>query len=272
MKKLFAAFWKRNLAFFKLAIVTNLEYRLNFFVDALAQPILHAGIESFLWFAVFTSIESNHINGFTREYYLSYAIWGGFMARIASSWMYEFRMIDEIDSGSINGLLVRPMTFYEYYLSQLMGYKFITTIFSFIAPIAAILIFNLPTHLIRLPLAMALVFYFLILIHSIGFLVACSSFFLNKVHSFSAAKNLCIWLLTGELVPIDLMPETMKNIFLSLPFSSGVFIPVGYITGRIDESYIWHGFKIVTISIILTSFLAYFFWKRGLKSYSGTGA
>lgn len=272
MKKSFAVFWKRNLAFAKLAIVSNLEYRLNYFVDAVLQPTLTTGIECLLWFAVFRGAQTAEIAGFTREYYLSYALWAAFFARICTSWMYETRMIAEIDTGTINGLLTRPMSFYEYYFSQLMGYKFITTVVSITIPLMAIFIFKLPTKLERLPLAFALEFYYLILVHSISFIIASSAFYLNKVYSFTNAKNLVLWLLTGELLPLDLIPEPYRHLVISMPFSAGVFTPVGYLTGRLEITAIWESFISVTIGIVAVNCLGVLIWKQGLKAYAGTGA
>ncbi len=268
----FAAFLKRNLGFFKLAIVSNLEYRLNYLIDALIQPIITTGIELTLWYAIFQTADAVTIGGFTKEYYLSYALWAAFAARISVSWMYEFRMIEEIESGSVNSLIVRPMSFYEYYLSQLLGYKFITTIVSFLFPVAIVLTFDLPTDFSRLPLALLLMFFYLFLVHSMGFLVSTSAFFLNKVYSFIMAKNLFIWLLTGELIPIDLMPIWLRDLLLTLPFASGVYIPIGYITGRIDETIVYQGFLSITVSLLIVNGLGYFAWKKGLRNYVGTGA
>ena len=272
MKKSFAVFWKRNLAFAKLAIVSNLEYRLNYFVDVIVQPTLTTGIEILLWIAVFAGAHATTINGFGKEFYLSYALWSAFFARIATSWMYEFKMIEEVGSGTINSLIVRPMSFYEYYLSQLLGYKFITTLISLAVPMIAAKYFNLPTHYSRIPIAVILCFYYLILVHTISFIVSCAAFHFTKISSFTIAKNLMFWILTGELFPLDLVPEPWKSKLIALPFASGVFIPVGYITGRIDFSAITNGFISVTVALIVLNALGAWLWKRGLASYVGTGA
>ncbi len=272
MKKSFAVFWKRNLAFANLAIVSNLEYRLNYFIDAIVQPLTTTGIEILLWFAVFKGAHTATINGYGREFYLSYALWAAFFARIATSWMYEFRMIEEIGSGTINSLIVRPMSFYEYYLSQLLGYKFITTVISLIVPIIAAYIFHLPTIYSRMPLAVVLCFYYLILVHTISFLVCCAAFYLTKISSFTVAKNLMFWILTGELFPLDLMPEPFRSKIIALPFSSGVYLPVGFVTGRVGIHEMMNGFVSVTIWLIVLNLLGAWFWKKGLSSYSGTGA
>lgn len=268
----FTAFYRRNLGFFKLAVASNLEYRLNFLIDSIFQPLVNSIVEMVLWMAIFKGSQAVEIAGFDRSYYLAYAIWGTFVARITVNWMYEFRMIEEIETGSINGLLARPMTYYEYYLSQLLGYKFVTSIISFIFPIAIILLFELPTQWSRLPAALALIFYYVIFIYGMSFCIACLAFFFNKANSLTVTKNLALWLLTGELFPLDLMPENLKNFFLVLPFSSGVYIPVGYITGRIDNNTLLQGFQVTTWGIIIVSFLSYFLWHKGMKSYVGTGA
>ncbi|WII72561.1 ABC-2 family transporter protein [Bdellovibrio sp. 22V] len=272
MKTSFAVFWKRNLAFAKLAIVSNLEYRLNYFVDAVVQPTLTTGIEVLLWFAVFAGAATSEINGFGREFYLSYALWGAFFARICTSWMYEYRMIQEIDSGSVNSLLVRPMSFYEYYFSQLMGYKFITTLVSMMIPLLAVMIFKLPTKFERLPLAFALEFYYLILVHSISFVIAAGAFYLNKVYAITGAKNLALWLFTGELFPLDLMPEPFRSAVIALPFSAGVYVPVGYLTGRLEIASVYQAFTSVTVGIVIVNLIGAYMWRKGVNVYTGTGA
>lgn len=272
MKKSFVVFWRRNLAFAKLAIVTNLEYRLNYFIDALVQPTLTTGIEILLWLGVFAGAQTQTINGFGIDSYLSYALWAAFFTRISTSWMYEFRMIEEISSGTLNSLIVRPMGFYEYYLSQLMGYKVVTTIISLIIPIIVAKYFNLPTDLSRLPLAVLLCFYYLILVHTISFLISCAAFHFTKISSFTVAKNLALWILMGELFPLDLLPSPFKEWFIALPFSAGAFLPVGYIVGRVDTPMMWQGFVSVTIGLIVLNLAGYFWWKKGLDTYAGTGA
>ncbi|KYG67427.1 ABC transporter permease [Bdellovibrio bacteriovorus] len=268
----FLSLLRRNFAFAKLAIVSNLEYRLNYFVDAILQPTLTTCIEMLLWYAVFKSAATTEIAGFSKEYYLAYALWGAFFARICTSWMYEYRMIQEIDSGSINSLLTRPMTFYEYYFSQLMGYKVITTACSMMVPLLAVLIFDLPTKFSRLPLAFALEFYYLILVHSISFVIASCAFYLNKVYAFTGAKNLALWLFTGELFPLDLMPEPMKTIVITLPFSAGVYVPVGYLTGRLGVGSVMNSFVSISIALILVNALGLWMWRKGVHIYAGTGA
>ena len=57
-----------------------------------------------------------------------------------------------------------------------------------------------------------------------------------------------------------------------LPFSSGVYIPLAYITGRAEIDLLFQGFKNVSIGLIIAGTFSYFFWRRGLQEYTGTGA
>lgn len=253
-------------------MLSNLEYRLNFFVDAIVQPTLSTIVEIVLWTSIFARAGLETIGGFPQQYYVAYALCATFLSRISSSWMYEFRMINEIESGTVNSLIVRPLSFYEYYLSQLLGYKFITTIFSLLIPLAVMLFYDLPFHWDRLPASLLLVFYYLILVHSMSFVVSCCAFFLNRIQGITTAKNLGLWLLSGELFPLDLLPEPLKTIMIQLPFANAVYVPTAYLTGRIDFSYLQRGFISVTIGILIVNAFGYWFWRRGLRAYVGTGA
>jgi ABC-2 type transport system permease protein len=273
LKKQFTAFWKRNLALANLAVVTNLEYRFNFVIDAFVQPILSVGIELLLWIAIFKTVDATGlIGGFGRDSYLAYAVWAPFLGRIAISWMYEAMMVEEVVTGSINTILTRPLSFFEYYMSQTIGYKLITTLFSMCVPLAASYFFKLPVLFERLPAAFLLVLYYLFLVHTMSFLVASLGFYLTRVRSFTLLKNLSLMLLGGELVPIDLMPKNLSELLLNLPFSSGVYVPLAFITGRGGWDLLYKGFFNVTWGLAAAGLISYFLWKRGVREYTGTGA
>ena len=268
----FASFWRRNLGFFRLAIITNLEYRVNYLTDAVVQPVLSAAIEVLLWFAMFRSLDGGQLAGFSREAYLSYAIWGAFVGRITSNWMYEFRMIEDVESGGVNTLLARPVTFFEYYLSQFLGYKIVTTLVSLLFPLAASWYFGLPVIASRLPATLLLVCYYLVLVHCLSFCVCTFAFRITKVSSITMAKNLALWLFSGELMPLDLFPGAWKSFMVNQPFANAVYVPVGYLTGRIGTEALLGGFLSTSAGVLLVGAAGAWLWQRGLREYTGTGA
>ncbi|MBC7458166.1 MAG: ABC-2 family transporter protein, partial [Bdellovibrionaceae bacterium] len=136
------------------------------------QPSIAVGVELVMWIAIFKAGSLTEIGGFTQPMYLAYVVWAPFLGRIGISWMYESMMVEEVANGNINIILTRPISFYEYYLSQLMGYKVITTTVSMIIPLILSATFNLPIHYSRLPLAMTLVLFYLFLVHNLSFIVS----------------------------------------------------------------------------------------------------
>lgn len=186
--------------------------------------------------------------------------------------MYEFRMVEEIDSGSVNSVLTRPISFYEFYLSQFMGYKLLTSAISMLVPITLTLYMDGPTIHSRIPVALALQVAYLILVHTLSFSVASLGFFLNRVHGFTVAKNIALTMFTGELFPLDLIPQPFRDYILWLPFSNAVYVPVGYITGRVGIEQVERGLLSILISLLIAAAIANLLWSSGRRRYSGTGA
>jgi len=249
-----------------------MEYRLNYITDIFIQPTLTGWIEVLLWKGVFLFSATATIGGFDQSYYFAYALWAAFVSRISANWMYEFKMIEEIETGSINSILVKPISFFEYYLYQFLGYKIGTAWISLIIPIGISYYFNLPFDPIHFLWALLLIALYLVFIFTISFIVATTAFHLTKVNSITIAKNLALWIFTGELIPIDLFPSSIKNIFLYLPFSSAVYLPVAFITKRVDFDTFKVGFISTSISLLLVLLVANAYWRFSLKKYVGTGA
>ena len=160
----------------------------------------------------------------------------------------------------------------EFYLSQFVGYKLTCTVFSLVLPIMACWYFRAPMHLERLPAVILLVTYYLVFSHTLSFCIACLAFFLNRAYSFTGMKNMLIWVLAGELIPLDLYPEPLRQVMLNSPFAAGVYVPVSYITGRIGTEQFLHSFVSITGGLVVFGSLAYVLWQRGIRSYTGTGA
>lgn len=245
---------------------------MNFLIDAVLQPVLSSVIEVTLWAAIITGMGQTELAGFGREYYLAYALWATFVGRITINWMYEFTMLDEIDTGRVNAILMRPISFYEFYLSQFVGYKLFTGLVGLGFPIGVCLFMGLPVEPARIPLMILSLLYYLIFVHTLSFCVACMAFFLNRAQSFTGIKNLAIWVLAGELIPLDLYPEPFKTWLIHSPFASGVYIPVGYVTGRIGTELFLQSLVSVTGGIAVMGCVGAYLWRKGLRAYTGTGA
>jgi ABC-2 type transport system permease protein len=148
----------------------------------------------------------------------------------------------------------------------------VTAFASFVLPVIACLIFKAPMHLERLPLMFLLLAYYLAFSHTISFCIACFAFFLNRAQSFTMMKNMVLWVLAGELIPLDLYPEPLKSWLIHSPFAAGVYVPVAFITGRIGPALVLQSFVSITLGLVAAGGIGYVLWWRGVRSYTGTGA
>lgn len=272
MNRLFTSFLRRNLAAARLAVLSQLEYRINFAVDALIQPVITSAIEVTLWMSILTGMATETLGGFGREFYLAYALWANFVGRATANWMYEFQMVDEIDSGRVNAVLVRPISFYEFYLSQFVGYKLLILAASFFIPAGICLAIGAPFEPLRFPAMVGMIVFYLIFAHTLSFCVACMAFRMNRAHSLTGMKNLAIWVLSGELIPLDLYPEPFRSWLLHSPFAAAVYLPVSYVTGRVGPQAFLDGLVSIAIALTLLGLVAAALWRSGVREYTGTGA
>ncbi len=222
--------------------------------------------------AIIAGMGLQTLGGFAPEYYLSYALWATFVGRATANWMYEFQMVDEIETGKVNAILVRPISFYEFYLSQFIGYKFLIVTVSFFIPVTVCLMLEAPFVPGRLPAALALILLYLVFTHTLSFCVACLAFHLNRVQALTGMKNLAIWILGGELIPLDLYPEPFKSFLIGSPFAAGIYLPVGYITGRFGPELMRQGFIGALSGLAVAGCVAALLWRQGVRAYTGTGA
>lgn len=275
MKTLFANISrviKIFLASANLAVQSHLEYRLNFFIDACLQPLITAGIEVSMWFTIFKLMNSETLAGFPKSSYLAYMLWGSFFSRVASNWYYEFRMVDEVESGSVNAILTRPFTYFEFYCGQFIGYKVLTAGISFLVPLFFSLIFKFSIYYDRMPLAFLLMIFYLFFLYTISFIVASLAFYFTRVGAFTVTKNFLLWILSGEIFPLDILPVSIKATVIALPFASSCYIPVGYLTGRLEIDAVIKAFQSVAVGLVVAIIIATVVWRRGVRIYSGTGA
>lgn len=259
-------------AYANLALQSQLEYRLNAITDWCLNPLMSTVVELAMWWTMFNAMGVTTLGGFPREYYLSYVNWAVFFSRISANWMYEFRMLQEVESGSINAILVRPVSFFEYYLGQFVGYKIFTIIFSLWLPALLALFVGGTTDFARLPAAILLIIVYLVFTYTLSFCISTFAFRLTKVSSFTVTKNFFIWLASGELFPLDLLPDHLQRLASFFPFSSACYVPVGFLTHRLEWEEYWRGLGVTSLWTVAFGIVALTLWRSGIRAYTGTGA
>lgn len=126
-------------------------------------PLGYFLVEAAFWTGLIEASGSELLGGFPTSYYIGYFLY--LVLQLGSiNWRFERVMIAEINSGAVNALLLRPSSFYEYHMGQLLGQKLITA--SVMAPVIVLIakIWDLPFHTERLPLAILMGICYVILL------------------------------------------------------------------------------------------------------------
>lgn len=267
----FIPFWKRNQACIRLGIANSLAYPLDFVMAVAVVPLCSFIVEAAFWSGLIHASGKSLLGGFPIAYYIGYFLW--ILLQLGSmNWRFERAMIAEINNGAINALLLRPSSFFEYHLGQLLGLK--TIIVLVMTPLVVLIasLWDLPFHIERLPAALLMGFLYVVLVFSLHFAVVSMAFFFDHVYSLNNTKNMIIWFLSGELLPLDLLPSPLYEWVVALPFSCAIYLPASYISGRITTETFMQGFISLAISGLVFGLLARGVWQRGLRRYGGTGA
>lgn len=234
-------------------------------------PLCSFLVEAAFWTGLIKASGNELLAGFPARYYVGYFLYT--VLQLGSiNWRFERSMIAEINNGAVNALLLRPSSFFEYHLGLLLGQKLLTAFV--MAPVVALIAWgwDLPFHAERLPMVLLMGICYVILLFSLHFAVASMAFFFDNVYSLNNTKNMIIWVLTGELMPLDLLPSPMREWVIALLFSAGIYLPAAYLSGRIGTEVFMRGFLSLFIGGMVFGLLARFLWKQGLRRYSGTGA
>jgi ABC-2 type transport system permease protein len=123
-----------------------------------------------------------------------------------------------------------------------------------------------------MPAMLLILTFYLIFTHTLSYLIASFGFFITRTKALTAMKNMSLWVLSGELFPLDLVPPPLKDWIIHLPFASGVYVPVGFLVGRLDFNQYLSACFSLAVSTLIVGAISAVVWKRGLKVYAGTGA
>jgi len=180
---------------------------------------------------------------------------------------------DLIRYGQMNRLLVRPLSpVYDALSSEVAG-KVVYMLFDVPIVAALALILHPELHLTprnvlafvpALGLAWMLRFFW-------GYWIALLAFWAARADALLAVQDALIFLLAGQVAPIQLLPDGLRNAALALPFRYMVGFPVEVVTGQLDTFGLWTGFAFQVGWLVIALALSASVWRVGLKRYSAVG-
>ena len=257
----------------KMTWIQALEYKANTLVGVFA---IFSGltIEYLIWKQVFTTQGVTEIRGFTFSGLMVYIFLSMMIGQLKSSWATSLEMIDSIRNGELNKYLIRPVSFYLYHFMMFIGYN---SLFYIVYLVALILfpiifpgwIFSTSLHIGGFLIALIISIY---LSYAIYYCMVCVAFWFGEVRALLIAYNIANIVLSGQIIPLRMFPESIHNAINMTPLKYLVDFPVSIATGNLPIAE-WLPNYITAIGwCIAISLLGKIIYNQGIQVYEGYGS
>ncbi len=227
------------LNFFKIRFINGLQYRAAAYAGVATQFVW--GFMTILMFCAF--YKSNPENfPMTFEKLTTY-IWlqQSFLA-LFMAWFFDNEIFDSITNGNVAYELCRPTKLYEMWFVKSLSSRVYRVVLR-CAPILVVAAFLPAPYGISLPIDIMAFFMFLLsmtigsfLMVSINMLIYISAFYTISPMGMRILFISLSELLSGAIIPIPFLPDTIQSIFNMLPFASTQNTPYliynGYLSGN----------------------------------------
>lgn len=258
------------LAMMRMEALRNLQYRVaNYFymIGMLAEPIIYL----IVWSTVARQ-QGGSVGGFTPGAFAAYYIVWTLVRQMnialtPAAWEWRIR------EGQLSGWLLRPLHPFNYDLAGLAGWK-VAVIIMWL-PIAAVL--TLLFHPTLDPtVADGAVFFVAIwgayVIRSIAlWLLGLVTFWTTRVNAIFEAYFTAELILSGRLVPLQLMPHWVQTVANFLPFKWTFGYPIEALTARLPTSQLLGGLGVQAVWIALGAMLVAVVWRRAVRRFTSVG-
>jgi len=233
-------------------------------------------IEPVVYLIVWTTIaesQGGSIAGFSTNDFIGYYIaWT--LVRAMNISLTPYVWDGRIQRGRINDHLMQPWHLFHRDFAMFSGWKPVWL--AWWVPLAALLVLIFQPQLNpapwQLPAFFVAVFFGYTLRFILLYLIGMVSFWTTRASALFEIMVAGEMLLSGRLVPLELMPPWVQSLAAWLPFQWTYQAPIDIAIGRrtVGETFQTYGWQLVWIAVLGVSLAAV--WKRAIRRYSAVGA
>jgi ABC-2 type transport system permease protein len=258
----------------RVSLIERLAYRGDFLLGTVLRflPMITTIL---LWSAIFEGSGQEQLSGFTFHDMIAYLLLVHISRMFSSMPGLAAGIARDVREGSLKKYLLQPIALIPYLLSYRVAHKtaYITTS---CVPYA-VLFFLLRHYFPGWPDAITLAGYVasLILGFLIGFFFECCvgmvGFWFLEVTSLLYVVNTLNFMVSGQMFPLDLMPEPLPHLLRMLPFQYLAYFPATVFLGKVQGADLAQALAIEVGWVIVFIVLSRWLYQRGLRRYSAYG-
>ena len=262
----------------KMSWIQTLEYRANALVGAFA---IFSGL--LIEYLLLSNVFKNEIqagspiqNFESFNHLIIYIMMCMMVGQLKSSWHNSLSMIEEIRSGELNKYLVKPISYFPYNFMNFIGHNSLFYLVYFSIMILTPFIMG-PGYLfggiLQIIGFLTALLISVFLSYSIYFCMVCFGFWFGEVRALIIAYNMLTIFLSGQLIPIQLFPDSLRQFVMNSPFRFMVDFPVSIATAKsIDLYFFFQGIVTQICWCIIMYGIGKFIYSLGVKQYEAFGA
>ncbi len=254
----------------RLAMLDALEFRMDillYSLSGLARPLIFLAI----WLA---ALSSGAKTTFTKEEFIAYYLLVMVLGAWVSAWTAPF-LSSKIRYGRLSPYLLRPFSYLLFDLGNNIGEKIFKLAYSLAIALALGIIFKVQPPVLT-PLELGAIGISLItalfLNYLTDFCIGLVAFWTSEVRSLVDFLDLFIFIFSGLLFPLALLPSQIQNIAGYLPFRYIMSFPIEIYLHKLTSAEIIFGLAMELFWLMAIILLYKFMWRKGLKVYSAIGA
>lgn len=224
-------------------------------------------------FVMLAAARNGAIQGFSgSDFVLYYLVMLGVSSLVASHFMWE--IATEIREGIFSTHIIRPVGYLQFTLMRNLAWRAVRT--AVIIPWILLFLFVFAGHLEGATVVFSWQFVVvLVLGHLLSVFFVCAlgmiTLYTQEANSIFELYYLPAMFLSGQIFPIALFPDWVRSLALIFPFYYTVGAPTELLIGRIATNDAGGIIAIQLVWIAVSIGLFKWFWKHGLKHYTGVG-
>ncbi|MBI9017516.1 MAG: ABC-2 family transporter protein [Phycisphaerae bacterium] len=248
-----------------------LEYRVNIALKLIRPIIMTAAVAS-LWMVLFQVSGKDTIAGFDRSGFIFYLLVVRYIAIFSPGGRLIADMNEEICNGNLTMRLVRPMHYLAWLFFRALPIPLFCGIMGVAMITAGAMMFDavMPSG-VRMVIFIFSVIATVITQYAFYIGIGILSFWVYEVMPFDRFFRTVNNLLSGQLLPLTIFDDGVRNVLIFLPFASLAYNPAAIYTGKIETTlaiYVVLGQFFWAIVLWLMVIFAY---NKGLKKFEAQG-
>ena len=252
-----------------------LSYRVDFWLNVIAEFAAQFAIVYFLWQYVFDSRGVERIAGYTFHGMITYYLTVILLGKLVRGKGFEGAVSADIYEGGLNRYLVFPAPYFPIKFAQHLGTMMPALVQFVLFGTLAVAFVGFPAEAAptvgSVAMAMVAVAIANLLHFTLSFPIHAVAFWADNVWSLEIAKRFLTTLLGGAMLPLEVFPASMQQVLYWLPFRFFFHFPAKVFVGHVSVSEWAIGIGLAIAWGCLFGWACRAIWRRGRLKYTGVG-